>query len=261
VPGFRADFLVTRPEAIYDSGEIRDLDLDGLRGYLETLPPCVLGGDRKTPGDPLNLVVVGKGRQVLATFARRGWDLTETITAGTAWRTATAAAFGSRYRTAPVSSLYVFDRAQDVALQKIRDSVHERNHLRLWRAPVNLNGVPVWVGQISRDIDVKLSSRTVVTHRIDPAVDEARLYVLLDFLAAGYLARAGFTTGVGPSSIESPRYNYTRDPYVTDGLRVVLVLGDEPIGYDEVDWLDWERPPGVEEPPAAKHTSADGPRP
>jgi hypothetical protein len=243
LPGFRADFLKTRPADVYAPDEIRDLDLDGLRAYLEAFPPCVLGGDRKTPGDPLNLVIVGEGPQVLATFVRRGWDLTETITAGTAWRTTRSAAFGSLYRTAPVSSLYVFDRPQDVALQKVRDTVHERNHLRLWRAPVSLAGTPVWVGQVSRDIDVKFSRRTVVTHRIDPAVDEARTYVLLDFMASGYLARAGFAAGVGPASLESPRYNYTLDPYVTDGLRVVLVLAGVPVAYNEIEWLDWERPP------------------
>ena len=60
--------------------------------------------------------------------------------------------FGRRYRTSPVSPLYVFDRPQDFALQKARKTVDERNHLRLWRAPVDFEGKPVWVGQLSRDI-------------------------------------------------------------------------------------------------------------
>ena len=242
VPGFRADFMKTDPGDIYKPDEIRELDLDGLRAYVESLPPCVLGGDRKTPGDPLNLVVVGHGDHVLSTFVRRGWDLTETITGGAARRTAASSVFGSKYRTAPVSALYVFDRPQDAALQKARENVDERNHLRLWRAPVNMDGTPVWVGQISRDIGVKLSSRTVVTHRIDPVVDEARLYVLMDLMASGYLGRVGFAKGVGYVSMDAPRYNYTRDPYFTDGLRVVLILTEDAVGYDEIEYLDWETP-------------------
>jgi len=34
--------------------------------------------------------------------------------------------------------------------------------------PVNFEGPPMWVGQISRDIGIKLSSKTIVTHKIDP---------------------------------------------------------------------------------------------
>ena len=184
VPGFDADFMRTDPENIYPPEEIQNLDLNMLLAYLESLPCCVLGGDRETPGDPLNLSIVGEGPQMLATFVRRGWDLTETLTSDSTWRTIMSSIFGSRYRTSPVSPLYLFDRPQDVAFQKARETVDERNHLRLWRAPVNFEGTPVWIGQISRDIGVKLSSKTFVTHKIDPIVDEARFYVLLDIASS-----------------------------------------------------------------------------
>jgi hypothetical protein len=243
VPGFRADFMSIEPESHYASEEIRELDLDELRGYLESLPCCVLGGDKKTDGDPMNLVIIGTGDQVLATLAKRGWDLTETITTGTSLRTAMSSLFGRRYRTSPVSPLYVFERPQDVALQKARKTVDERNHLRLWLAPVTHEGAPVWVGQISRDIGVKLSSKTIVTHKVDPVVDEARIYVLFDLVASGYVKRAGFVEGVGYTRPSDPRYNYTLDPYFTDGLRVVIILGEEARGLDEIDWLDWEQMP------------------
>jgi hypothetical protein len=242
VPGFRADFMGRNQDALYAPDEIKALDLDGLQEYLTSLPCCALGGDRKTPGDPLNLAIVGEGRHVVVTLVRRGWDLTETVSTGTALRTAMSSVFGSRYRTSPVSPLYLFDRSQDAAFQKARASVDERNHLRLWRAPVNFEGTPVWVGQISRDIGVKLSSRTVVTHKIDPVVDEARTYVGLDLLVSQYLEQVGYVGGVGISTRTAPRFNYTRDPFYTDGLRIVLFLGEKPIAYDEVNWLDWEQP-------------------
>lgn len=243
VPGFRADFMSIDPESHYSSDAIRELDLAELREYLESLPCCVLGGDEKTDGDPMNLVIVGHGDQVLATLVRRGWDLTETVTTGTTFRTAMSSVLGRRYRTSPVSPLYVFGRPQDAALQKARKTVDERNHLRLWRAPVTHQGTPVWVGQISRDIGVKLSSKTIVTHKIDPVVDEARLYVMLDLAASGYANRAGFVKGVGYTRPSAPRYNYTLDPYFTDGLRAVIILGEEARGLDEIHWLDWEQMP------------------
>lgn len=101
----------------------------------------------------------------------------------------------------------------------------------------------MWVGQISRDIGIKLSSKTLVTHRIDPFVDEARTYLLLDLFESQYVAWWGYVRGVGLTTMEEPRYNYTRDSYYTDGLRVVIVLGAEPLNYDQIRKLNWETPP------------------
>ncbi|HIF96856.1 MAG TPA: hypothetical protein EYQ54_07500 [Myxococcales bacterium] len=243
VEGFRADFMRVEGRAHDAENVPRDLDLPGLRAYMEELPCCVLGGDRKTAGDPLNLVVVGTAKQIVATFVTRGWDLTETMRGGTVLRTVFSSVFGSRYRTSPVSPLYVFDRPQDAALQKARKTVDERNHLRLWLAPVTVEGNSVWVGQISRDVGVKLSSKTLITHKIDPVVDEARLYVTLDLAASGYLGRYGYVRGVGSATPQAPRYNYTLDPYFTDGLRVVLFLSDELRGYNDIESLGWEALP------------------
>ncbi|MGD8939824.1 MAG: LssY C-terminal domain-containing protein [Gammaproteobacteria bacterium] len=240
VPGFEADFMRVDFQKLYQPDEIQDLDLDGLREYLEKLPCCVFGGDRKTPGDPLNLVIVGNGRHILATLVRRGWDLTETVRSGTAWRTIVSSVFGAKYRTSPVSPLYLFGRSQDAALQKARNTVDERNHLRLWLAPVTLQGQSVWVGQISRDIGVKLSSKTIVTHKVDPVIDEARLYITLDLGASQAVRAFGHVKGVGYSDREAPRFNYTKDPYYTDGLRVVLILGEKRQPLDKIEFLKWE---------------------
>jgi len=184
---------------------------------------------------------------MVATLIRRRWDLTETIRLGTAWRTAASSVFKSQYRTSPVSPLYLFDRPQDMALQKARSNVDERNHLRLWLAPVTLEGEPVWVGQISRDIGVRLSSKTLVTHKIDPVVDEARTYILFDVMASQSLGQFGYSEGVGYAAFDEPRYNYTKDPYYTDGLRVVMILTEDIVPLDRIEWLDWAIPPDSHE--------------
>jgi len=244
VPGMESDFSRVDFDRLHAGGTAKDLDLDGLRAYLQQLPCCVLGGDQKTPGDPLNLVIVGDGSTVLAAMVRRGWDLTETIRGATKWRTAISSAFGSKYRTSPVSPLYLFDRPQDVALQKARGTVDERNHLRLWRAPVTLDGQMVWVGQVSRDIGVKFSRKTLVTHKVDPVIDEARLYLTLDMANSQSLQTLGYVEGVGHSGRDAPRRNYTDDPYYTDGLRAVLIFGADRYSLEELEFLPWEWPTG-----------------
>jgi hypothetical protein len=242
IPGFKPDFAAVDLSSLNASADRRDLSLEQLRHYLERLPCCTLGGDQKTPGDPLNLVFIGRGKVVLATLARQGWDLTESSDASSIGRVVHSSLFKSLYRTSPVSPLYLFGRKQDAALQEVRDSVNERNHMRLWRAPVNVGGVPVWVGQVSRDIGVKFSGKTIITHKIDPIVDEARLYVVLETISAQSLRSIGYVSGVGAADRDSGRINYTKDPYYTDGNRAVIILSEDRVPPDRIEYLDWEVP-------------------
>ena len=94
---------------------------------------------------------------------------------------------GDSYLHAPISPMYMFGRSQDLALQKARDNIHQRNHLRLWLAPMRFRGKSVWVGQISRDIGTRLTihSPYLTTHKIDPDVDEARMALTEDLVYSG----------------------------------------------------------------------------
>ena len=172
VPGVQLGHRQRALAALQAQVGIQDVDDEGLRRALEQLPCCTLGPDLQTPGDPLNIVIIGAGRRAFIPFVRQGWDPTETLSRTSVWRTIASSLFGGRYRTAPVSPLFVFGRPQDVALQKARATVDERNHLRVWLTPLRYQGLDVWIGQISRDIGVRLSSEPVITHQIDPEVDD-----------------------------------------------------------------------------------------
>ncbi len=49
--------------------------------------------------------------------------------------------------------------------------------------------------------------------------------------------------GVGPAHKDEPRYNYTRSPYFTDGLRAAIFISNVPTSLTEVDFFDWAHPP------------------
>lgn len=240
IPGLRVDFLEVDFERLYAPEEIAEVGLEGLRRALQDLPCCVLGGDRKTAGDPLNLVIVAPAGHTIAPFVQRGWHLTERMHAGSVWGTVRSSLFRSRYETSPISPLHLYGRPQDAGLQKARETVDERNHLRLWLSPLRLRGRDVWVGQISRDIGVRLSRRTLVTHEIDPDVDEARDYVVQDLLLSGRVEAVAFVPGVGAASEDAPRFNYTLSPYFTDGMRAVVFLSHETVPLDELVLYPWE---------------------
>jgi len=78
------------------------------------------------------------------------------------------------------------------------------------------------------------------THKIDPDVDETRSFMLMDLVSAGAVERFGYERGVGAAPVENPRENLTGDPYVTDGLRLVLFISDDPVPVERVDRLEWE---------------------
>ena len=229
--------------SIYPPGTVEAVDLATLREKLAQLRCCTTNKAGNYNGDPLNIVVVGRGIDALFAFIERGWRLDEPFDLHSIYRTIRAFLFGGEYFNAPVSPLYVFGRQQDVALQKARDTVSLRNHLRLWLAPFTIDGLQVWVGQISRDIGIKLTTQSwyLTTHRISPEVDQDRFYLLQDLIMSGAVSRLGFVRGVGVSSMPDPRVNLTGDPYLTDGLRLVLFLNEPRQAFDQIEFLDWER--------------------
>jgi hypothetical protein len=243
VPGLKTDAEVVDFAALHAPAAATSHDAVALRRALEELPCCTSDPTGTRSGDPLNLVVVGAADELYPALLRGGWQETERIHGGSLWRTVSSFLFGSPYRHSPVSPLYLFGRPQDVAFQQARGTIHQRNHLRLWLAPFRSDGRPVWVGQISRDVGVRFTPRTwnLTTHAIDPDIDESRFYLQQGLLVSQRLAAIGYVTGAG--SREGPRENLTGDPYFTDGHRLVVFLSEDPVAFDEVDYLDWETPP------------------
>ena len=248
VPGFKPDYSESKNDALYADQELPDLDKAGLREWIIEQPCCVTNADSSKNGDPLNLVIIGTDDAIWTAFLRVGWDPTAALTAGTAAKTGVKGLFGGKYRYSPMSSLYVFGRRQDISLQKARSTIHYRNHLRLWLAPVTYGGLPVWIGQISRDIGTRFTTKssTLTTHRIDPNVDETQAFLVQDFLYSKALKAFARCPGVGAAPPDAPRSNLTGDPYFTDGFRAVLLLTDEPTDFVDVEWFDWSEAVGGE---------------
>lgn len=237
VPGIAADYLRRDFADIYPEHEHVACDLPQLAQRLRDMPAATTNSKASRHGDPVNLVVIGEFATVLSAFTSR-WDESETITLATCWKTAKAFLFGAEYRYSPVSPLYLFGRSQDVALQRIRSSINERLHLRLWLTPLRFNNEPVWVGQISRDIGVRFTTKVwnLTTHRVDPNVDESRDYLVEDLLRAQRVDAVGYVDGVGACTADKPQHNLTGDPYFTDGKRTVIALSKQQTAPRYVSW-------------------------
>ncbi len=233
VPGLRVDHHEVDWENLYSKNEIVGYDEEGLKRALERLPCCTTNQKGTKQGDPINVVFIGKGKDLHHALIRSGWDETGTMES--------ISAVGMQYRYAPVSPLYFFGRSQDAAFRKARETANERNQLRVWLSPMTFEGTPVWVGQISRDIGLQFAGQTI-TYKLDSDMDEARTYILQNFWYSQSIMKYAYVKGVGASSISKQRKNLQGSSYFTDGYRVVFWVSSEPISFSEVEFVEWEIP-------------------
>src|SRR5260370_11948489 len=80
----------------------------------------------------------------------------------------------------PMSQLYLFGRPQDYGWAHAEpiSVVRSRNHLRIWKAPLQVSGETLWVGAATHDIGFERDQRNNgITHKIDPDIDLERDYV------------------------------------------------------------------------------------
>ncbi len=253
VTELRFGFAIPLPDGIFDYERLRPENLytklrpnlteAELHGALADLPCCASNAAGDAWGDPLNVVIVADTADALNSLSRAGWSFTHRITPESVRRLIGASIQGESYPVAPVSNLYLFGRSQDFALQRARPNIAQRNHMRFWLAPFKFRDKNVWVGQVSRDIGIKVTpkSPTLTTHVIDPEVDLTREYLLHSLLAEGFVESFGFVAGARAATREAPARNLTDDPYFSDGLRLVVVLSPDPIPYERVRSLLWEQ--------------------
>jgi hypothetical protein len=135
--------------------------------------------------------------------------------------TVRAMASDEGYGQAPVSQLYLFERAEDIAFEKMLNTFLKRHHLRLWQTTVTTpDGRPIWVGASTHDIglDVHIG---VVSHAIDPDLDAERGKVGADLMTGGLVAAERLVTRPNPLS---EGRTATGGTWKTDGQMLVIEL-------------------------------------
>ena len=138
-------------------------------------------------GDPVNVALVGSESDLIHAMAAAKWYPADAITFRSSVRIAVASAFRRPDDDAPVSTLELFGRKQDLAFeQPVGGSPRRRHHVRFWKWDQLVNGREVWFGAVTFDERVGFSHTTgQVTHHIGPDLDAER-----DRLGAG-LQEAG----------------------------------------------------------------------
>jgi len=160
--------------------------------------------------DPINIALVGSRHQVILAMEAAGWYLADKKSLFTVIRQVTSAMLQQPYARAPVSTLYLFGRKQDLAFEKeIKGSRGYRHHVRFWAADLELTQefqshvrfwrrfhrpnrkhphAELWVGAASKDIGfAPIRHNAQVTHMIHPDTNSERELIRRDLKKAHQL--------------------------------------------------------------------------
>jgi len=151
------------------------------------LPNYFVGRIRSPSGflsDPVNLAFIGSEKNLHKAMQNSGWEPADALTAMTLAKTAYATLFRKSYPTAPVGSMFLFNRRQNFAYQQqVGGSPNTRHHIRFWRTPKKwyLPGgrTADWLAAATYDTHVGLKLATgQIDHLIHEDIDAERDYII-----------------------------------------------------------------------------------
>ncbi len=154
--------------------------LPGIDKDLFSKIPRRIADKQGNPGDMVNFLILGSEDAMQRVFTTAGWVKVDADVKGTVLHGLIESLSKESYLTMPMSPLYLFGRSQDYGWAHAEpiSVVRSRNHLRVWKAPFQLNGQTLWVGAATHDIGFERDQRNNgVTHKIDPDIDLERDYV------------------------------------------------------------------------------------
>jgi hypothetical protein len=178
------------------------------------------------PGDMVNVFIVGTQDQVVHVFTTAEWVQVDKTVENTALTAVMDSLEKKDYLTMPMSTLFLFNRAQDYGFahgEPVKVAM-SRNHLRVWKSPFEVDGRPLWCIAATHDIGFERDQRNNgVTHKIDPAIDGEREYVNGTLSGTGLVTQRDHVTPADPLITAKTA---TGGEFHSDGRILVLVLSN-----------------------------------
>jgi hypothetical protein len=204
---------IDTPGSLPDEAEIESL--------VQVLPSQTTARN-KTFSDLTNLLFIGDEDKLKAAFLKAGWQPAQRFSPRTILRGFFAVAQHHSYKQAPVSAAFVQQRLPDLVFQKQNNTVAKRDHIRIWRQQMTIQGRPVWLAAATHDVGIVFSKKAkTFTHRIDPHIDLERQKIIDDFVFAEHVKAVGL---IPRPEVPKSAQNATGNKIESDGGMAVLVL-------------------------------------
>lgn len=202
--------------------------MPGLPENLLTRIPRRVTDKQDHPGDMVNFLIIGSEDRVKQAFSAAGWVQVDRTKSDAVIHSLIATLSKQAYVEMPMSELYLFGRPQDFGMAHAEplSVVATRHHLRLWKAPFQVDGQALWVGAATHDVGFERDARNGgVTHKIDAAVDNERDFVAASLSGSGLVSALTYLT---PSDPLTEAHTATGGTFHSDGRILVLRLAPAP---------------------------------
>jgi hypothetical protein len=200
--------------------------IHGVDNYLFSRIPRRISDKAGDPGDMVNFLIIGSQDSLEKIFTTAGWVKVDANVTDTLLHGLLESMSKESYLTMPMSPLYLFGRRQDYGWAHAEpiSVVASRNHLRIWKAPFDVNGQVLWVGAATHDVGFEKDQRNNgVTHKIDPNVDLERDYVEKTLTSTGLVDEV---THILPANPMQEAKTATGGSFHSNGQVLVLKLGE-----------------------------------
>jgi len=198
--------------------------ISGVDASVFTKLPRRIADKDGNAGDMVNFLILGSEDAMQKVFTAAGWVKVDADVRGTVLHGILESISKESYLTMPMSPLYLFGRPQDYGWAHAEPIkvVASRNHLRIWKAPFQVDAQTLWVGAATHDIGFERDERNNgVTHRIDPDIDLERDYVEKTLTSTGLVTEV---THVLPADALKEARTATGGSFHSNGLVLVLKL-------------------------------------
>src|SRR5258706_1479176 len=198
--------------------------ISGVDAKIFAKLPRRVADKNDNPGDMINFLILGSEDAMQKVFKAAGWVKVDADVRGTVLHGVLESISKESYLTMPMSPLYLFGRPQDYGWSHPEPIkvVASRNHLRVWKAPFQVDGKTLWVGAATHDIGFERDERNDgITHKIDPDVDLERDYVEKTLIATGLVAEVAHAL---PANALKEARTATGGSFHSDGRVLILKL-------------------------------------
>ena len=200
--------------------------LSGIDQAVFRKVPRRIGDRQGNPGDMVNFMILGTEAAMKQVYTAAGWVTVDPDVKGALISGFLSSLSKESYLTLPMSQLYLFGRPQDYGwahAEPIKVAA-ARHHLRIWRAPFEVDGGMAWVGAATHDIGFERDRRNNgITHKIDPNIDFERGYLEATLTGTGLVSQFTYFLPENPLLGANTA---TGGSFQSDGRVLVLKLAD-----------------------------------
>jgi hypothetical protein len=223
---FQVKIEVLEQGTVMTIGGPAETTISGITPDLLASLPRRVSDQNHSPGDMVNILLIGSEDEVVKVFSTAGWVKVDKSVGNTVEEGLMDTFEKKDYLTMPMSTLYLFDRPQDYGFAHAEPVkvFMSRNHLRVWKSTYVVKGRPLWCIAATHDIGFERDQRNNgVTHKIDPAIDGEREYVNQTLSSTGLVVARGHVT---PANALTTAKTATGGEFHSDGRILVLDLAN-----------------------------------